>query len=44
MRERPADVRKYFQAQLRPIVAAVVAPRSSGTPVRSGPADDPYGF
>jgi hypothetical protein len=44
MRERPADVRKYFQAQLRPIVAAAAAPRSSGTPVRSGPADDPYGF
>ena len=44
MRERPADVRKYFQAQLRPIVAAAAGPRSSGTPVRSGPADDPYGF
>jgi uncharacterized protein len=44
VRERPADVRKYFQAQLRPIVAANVGPRSSGTPVRSGPADDPYGF
>lgn len=44
MRERPADVRKYFQAQLRPIVAPASAPRSSGTPVRSGPASDPYGF
>jgi hypothetical protein len=44
MRERPADVRKFFQAQLRPIVAAAGAPRSSGTPVRSGPVDDPYGF
>jgi hypothetical protein len=44
MRERPADVRKFFQAQLRPIVAAASVPRSSGTPVRSGPADDPYGF
>jgi DNA helicase HerA-like ATPase len=44
MRERPADVRKYFQAQLRPIVAAAAGPRSSGTPVRSGPANDPYGF
>jgi hypothetical protein len=45
MRERPADVRKFFQAQLRPIVgAAAGAPRSSGTPVRSGPANDPYGF
>ena len=43
MRERPADVRKFFQAQLRPIVAAS-APRSTATPVRSGPANDPYGF
>ena len=43
MRERPADVRKFFQAQLRPIVAASV-PRSTATPVRSGPANDPYGF
>jgi hypothetical protein len=44
MRERPADVRKFFQAQLRPIVTASSGPRSSGTPVRSGPANDPYGF
>ena len=44
MRERPADVRRFFQAQLRPIVAAASAPRSSGTPVRSGTPDDPYGF
>ena len=44
MRERPADVRKYFQAQLRPIVTASAGPRSSGTPVRSGPVNDPYGF
>jgi hypothetical protein len=44
MRERPADVRKFFQAQLRPIVTATAGPRSSGTPVRSGPANDPYGF
>jgi hypothetical protein len=44
MRERPADVRKFFQAQLRPIVTAAAGPRSSGTPVRSGPANDPYGF
>src|SRR4051812_15785706 len=44
MRERPADVRRFFQAQLRPIVAATAAPRSSGTPVRTGTPDDPYGF
>jgi hypothetical protein len=45
MRERPADVRKFFQAQLRPIVGSAAAvPRAPGTPVRSGPANDPYGF
>jgi hypothetical protein len=45
MRERPADVRKFFQAQLRPIVGSAAAtPRAVGTPVRSGPANDPYGF
>jgi hypothetical protein len=43
MRERPSDVRKFFQAQLRPIVAPA-APRQVSTPVRSGPANDPYGF
>jgi len=43
MRERPADVRKFFQAQLRPILAPT-APRQVSTPVRSGPANDPYGF
>jgi hypothetical protein len=43
MRERPADVRKFFQAQLRPIVAPP-APRQVTTPVRSGPSNDPYGF
>jgi uncharacterized protein len=43
MRERPADVRKFFQAQLRPIVPPA-PPRSTASPVRSGPAKDPYGF
>jgi hypothetical protein len=43
MRERPADVRKFFQAQLRPIVPPAHA-RSTASPVRSGPAKDPYGF
>jgi DNA helicase HerA-like ATPase len=43
MRERPADVRRFFQAQLRPIVPPIPAARTA-TPVRSGPADDPYGF
>jgi DNA helicase HerA-like ATPase len=44
IRERPADVRKFFQAQLRPLVAPSNGPRGTGTPVRSGPVNDPYGF
>jgi hypothetical protein len=45
LRERPADVRKFFLAQLRPVVAPQDAPRSTtATPVRVAPADDPYGF
>src|SRR3954471_2214880 len=43
MRERPADVRKFFQAQLRPIVPPASA-RSTASPVATGPAKDPYGF
>jgi DNA helicase HerA-like ATPase len=40
MRERPADVRKFFQAQLRPIVgAAAGAPPTTRTPGSSGPAN-----
>src|SRR6185503_7049738 len=41
LRERPADVRRYFQSQLRPVVAAQPATRPAGVPVRSAPADDP---
>jgi hypothetical protein len=44
LRERPADVRKFFLAQLKPVVAAQMAVRSASSPVRSAPADDPYGF
>jgi len=44
VRERPADVRKFFLAQLRPIVTARSADRPAAIPIRSGPADDPYGF
>ena len=45
LRERPADVKKFFLAQLRPVVAPQTAPsRPAPTPVRSAPADDPYGF
>jgi hypothetical protein len=44
LRERPADVRKFFLAQLRPIVAPQQAVRVPSPAIRSAPADDPYGF
>ena len=44
LRERPADVRKFFQAQLRPVAAPHTATRPPAAAVRSAPADDPYGF
>src|SRR5688500_12276775 len=42
LRERPADVKKFFLAQLRPVVAAQQASRIAPAAVRSAPADDPY--
>jgi hypothetical protein len=44
LRERPADVRKFFLAQLRPVLAAQQPARVPSSAVRSAPADDPYGF
>jgi uncharacterized protein len=44
LRERPADVKKFFLAQLRPVVAAQQASRAQPAAIRSAPADDPYGF
>ena len=44
LRERPADVRKFFLAQLRPIVSAQPAARATSPALRSVPRDDPYGF
>jgi len=44
MRERPADVKKFFLSQLKPIVAAQAAERQPAAAIRSAPADDPYGF
>jgi hypothetical protein len=44
LRERPADVRTFFLAQLKPVVAAQTMVRAATTPMRSAPADDPYGF
>jgi len=44
LRERPADVRKFFLAQLRPVVASQSVARPQAAAIRSAPADDPYGF
>jgi hypothetical protein len=44
LRERPADVKKFFLAQLRPLVAAQPAVRTASPALRSVPRDDPYGF
>jgi hypothetical protein len=44
LRERPADVRRFFKSQLGPIVPSTPAPRPMVTPIRSAPSDDPYGF
>ena len=44
LRDRLADVKKYFLSQLRPVVSAQPASRPAGVPVRSAPADDPYAF
>ncbi len=44
VRERPADVRKFFLSQLRPMVAAQTVTPPVVAPVRSAPVDDPYGF
>jgi len=45
LRERPTDVRKFFQGQFRTVVASQPASRAvMAPPVRSAPADDPYGF
>jgi uncharacterized protein len=44
LRERPADVRKFFLSQLRPIVAGQPAAHPPRPAVRTAPGDDPYGF
>jgi len=44
LRERPADVKKFFVSQLKPVVAAQPAERQPAAAIRSAPADDPYGF
>jgi len=44
LRERPSDVRRFFQSQLRPVAAAQTPVRVAAPAVRAAPADDPYGF
>ena len=45
LRERPSDVRKFFQAQFRAVLAPQTTQnRPSAVPIVSTPSDDPYGF
>jgi uncharacterized protein len=44
LRERPSDVKKFFLAQFRPLIAATPAVRTASPALRSVPRDDPYGF
>jgi hypothetical protein len=42
--ERPTDVKRFFRAQLAPIVPSTPVSRPMVTPIRTAPADDPYGL
>src|SRR5690242_14176671 len=42
--ERPADVKRFFKSQLAPIVPSKPVTRPMVTPIRTAPADDPYGL
>ena len=44
LRERPADVKKFFQSQLRPVAVTHTPVRPMAPAIRSAPTDDPYGF
>jgi hypothetical protein len=45
LQRRPADVRAFFQAQLRPrATAQSVRAVPAAAPLRALPDDDPYGF
>ena len=45
LRERPTDVRKFFQGQFRTIVPPQAVGRATAAPpLRTAPGDDPYGF
>src|SRR4029079_1071248 len=44
LRERPADVKKFFQSQLRPVAVTHTPVPPMAPASRSGALDDPYGF
>jgi len=44
LRERPTDVKKFFQSQLRPVAVQHTPVRPMAPAIRSAPTDDPYGF
>jgi uncharacterized protein len=44
LRTRPSDVRAFFKSQFRGILPPQQVVRRAPTPIRSAPADDPYGF
>ena len=46
LRERPSDIKRFFQAQLRPAATAQTVSRTptATAAVRGGSKDDPYGF
>jgi uncharacterized protein len=45
VQHRPADVRAFFKAQFRAVVAPKASsPRPTATPLKPLPDDDPYGF
>jgi len=44
IRERPADVKRFFKSQFAPVIPSTPVSRPMATPIRSAPSDDPYGF
>jgi hypothetical protein len=44
LHERPADVKSFFAAQFRRIIPPRQPARTPAQPLRTTPADDPYGF
>jgi DNA helicase HerA-like ATPase len=44
LRERPSDVKAFFKSQFRGILPPQPVVRRAPAPIKSAPADDPYGF